>query len=136
MLRLKKKSSKQQGRGNGVLIQAAIAMPVLTLLLSALAAKLILSGTLSEDSNTVVAAVIAGVTAFVSALYCAIRMPQKKLLWGLLITAAYGAFLLLGNLLFFGVAYGNLGGVLLPVFCAGLIGSLIGAAKKKKRKFA
>ena len=45
-------------------------------------------------------------------------------------------FLLLGNLLFFGVHYGEALPVLLPLAGAGLLGALLGAGRRKKRRYA
>ena len=48
----------------------------------------------------------------------------------------YALFLLLGNLLFFGVHYGEALPVLLPLAGAGLLGALLGAGRRKKRRYA
>lgn len=95
----------KQGRKkrNWLPLQLAAAMPLATLALAALAARLILGG---------------------------------KLLCGLGAAGGYALFLLLGNLLFFGVHYGEALPVLLPLAGAGLLGALLGAGRRKKRRYA
>ena len=113
----------KQGREkrNWLPLQLAAAMPLATLALAALAARLILGGKLPESSLPVAAGVIAGLVAFLGALGAA---------------GGYALFLLLGNLLFFGVHYGEALPVLLPLAGAGLLGALLGAGRRKKRRYA
>ena len=121
----------KQGRKkrNWLPLQLAAAMPLATLALAALAARLILGGKLPESSLPVAAGVIAGLVAFLGALIAALHSGRRKLLCGL------GLFLLLGNLLFFGVHYGEALPVLLPLAGAGLLGALLGAGRRKKRRY-
>ena len=115
----------KQGRKkrNWLPLQLAAAMPLATLALAALAARLILG-------------VIAGLVAFLGALIAALHSGRRKLLCGLGAAGGYALFLLLGNLLFFGVHYGEALPVLLPLAGAGLLGALLGAGRRKKRRYA
>ena len=99
----------KQGRKkrNWLPLQLAAAMPLATLALAALAARLILGGKLPESSLPVAAGVIAGLVAFLGALIAALHSGRRKLLCGLGAAGGYALFLLLGNLLFFGVHYGE-----------------------------
>ena len=117
-------------------LQLAAAMPLATLALAALAARLILGGKLPESSLPVAAGVIAGLVAFLGALIAALHSGRRKLLCGLGAAGGYALFLLLGNLLFFGVHYGEALPVLLPLAGAGLLGALLGAGRRKKRRYA
>lgn len=121
----------KKGKGRSVAVQLLIAMPLLTVGLSFAAAKMILSGTIGEENLTLCAYVIAGTISFVLSLYCAIRMPQKKALWGIGTAGCYAIVLLLGNLLFFGVGYGAILPMLGSVLGTGCIGSVLGAMKRR-----
>lgn len=92
----------KQGRKkrNWLPLQLAAAMPLATLALAALAARLILGGKLPESSLPVAAGVIAGLVAFLGALIAALHSGRRKLLCGLGAAGGYALFLLLGNLLF------------------------------------
>ena len=107
----------KQGRKkrNWLPLQLAAAMPLATLALAALAARLILGGKLPESSLPVAAGVIAGLVAFLGALIAALHSGRRKLLCGLGAAGGYALFLLLGSLLFFGVHYGEALPVLLPL---------------------
>ena len=93
-------------------------------------------GKLPESSLPVAAGVIAGLVAFLGALIAALHSGRRKLLCGLGAAGGYALFLLLGNLLFFGVHYGEALPVLLPLAGAGLLGALLGAGRRKKRRYA
>ena len=75
----------KQGRKkrNWLPLQLAAAMPLATLALAALAARLILGGKLPESSLPVAAGVIAGLVAFLGALIAALHSGRRKLLCGL-----------------------------------------------------
>lgn len=73
----------------------------------------------AESSLPVAAGVIAGLVAFLGALIAALHSGRRKLLCGLGAAGGYALFLLLGNLLFFGVHYGEALPVLLPLAGAG-----------------
>ena len=91
----------KQGRKkrNWLPLQLAAAMPLATLALAALAARLILGGKLPESGLPVAAGVIAGLVAFLGALIAALHSGRRKLLCGLGAAGGYALFLLLGNLL-------------------------------------
>ena len=109
----------KQGRKkrNWLPLQLAAAMPLATLALAALAARLILGGKLPESSLPVAAGVIAGLVAFLGALIAALHSGRRKLLCGL-------GFL------------SRMLPVLLPLAGAGLLGALLGAGRRKKRRYA
>ncbi len=115
-----------------VIIQSILAMPVLTVLLSFVCAKLIVSGVISEKSVAVCVFSIGGITSFLVSWYAAMRMPQQKALWGFATACVYAGLLLLGNLLFFGVAYGAVLPLLSVVLGTGTMGSLLGVLKRRK----
>lgn len=123
---------KRSTKTKSVVLQLLIAMPILTVLLALLGAKLILSSVIAESQIGVVVFMIAMLVSLVGSWYAAMRMSQKRFFWGLSFTGCYGLLLLLSNLLFFGVAYTSVGAVLCAVACGGLTGSLLGAAKRKK----
>lgn len=129
-----KRKVRAKGKGIAVFPMVLLAMPILTLALALLGAKLILSGSIGESSMGMCAGVITAVISFILSLYCAIRAPIKKLLWGLSASAAYFLMLLLGNLLFFGINYSHIWLIAACVFGGGLLGSLLG--RKKPRKYA
>ena len=95
---------KQTKRGRSVIrpltVQLLIAAPVLTLLLCLAVARLILSGVVPEERITLCACAIAGITGFLLSLYCGVRVPQKRLLWGMVAAAGYALLLLIGNQFF------------------------------------
>ena len=77
-----------------------------------------------------------GWSPFSGALIAALHSGRRKLLCGLGAAGGYALFLLLGNLLFFGVHYEEALPVLLPLAGAGLLGALLGAGRRKKRRYA
>lgn len=109
-----------------------LAMPILTLGFSLLAAKLILSELISQEALNVCVYAIAGLVSFLLSLYTALSMPQKKFFWSLLTAGIYSCALALGNLLFFGEGYGTAWPVLLSVLLGGTLGGVIGAGKRRK----
>lgn len=109
-----------------------LAMPILTLGFSLLAAKLILSELISQEVLNVCVYAIAGLVSFLLSLYTALSMPQKKFFWSLLTAGIYSCVLALGNLLFFGEGYGTVWPVLLSVLLGGTLGGVIGASKRRK----
>lgn len=123
---------KRAHKTGTIVMQILIAMPILSILMALALAKLILSETIRQDQQLIGVCVIAGVIAFMLCLYCAIRMPQKKAIWGFATAGSYALALLLGNLLFFGVGYGRITPILITIILTGIVGSLIGSGKRKK----
>lgn len=115
-----------------IITQILIAMPILTIVLSLLAAKIILSGTIREANLMGCVYTIGAIVSFLLSLYCALRMPQKKLIWGSAVVVLYAVMLLLGNLLFFGIGYGRMLPTLSAVLLGGIAGSLLGSVKRSK----
>jgi hypothetical protein len=91
-----------------------------------------MKGSVGEGQMELLAGAIGGACAFLLSLYTAIRVPRKKLLWGMVTALGYAMALLLGNLLFFGEGYGNVGTVTLPVLGSGAVASLLGALRHRK----
>lgn len=135
-MKRKEVNGKRPAKQGRVLWQTWLLLPVLTLLLALAAGRIMLSGGLPESAMTLVAAVIAAIVTMIASVLTAVRMKEKKMLWGIFTTLFYAAMLLLGNLLFFGVAYGNIWSILCTVLVTGTIGSFVGASRKKKRKYA
>ena len=125
-----KRKGKKSARG--IILQLVIAMPLLTILFALLSAKLILKETIREEQAGICVCVLTGTVAFVASLYSAIRMPQKKMLWGGLTAIGYLCLLLLCNLLFFGIGYGHVLQITSSVIGGGLVGSFLGALKHRK----
>ncbi len=123
---------KRKGKGSVPVVGLLIAMPILTLLLALLGAKLILSEVVPETGMQWIAYLSAGITALFMSLLSAKTSAQKKFLWGMGAAGVYCCMLLLGNLLFFGVGYGNILGVVVSVFVGGFLGSLLGGIKRRK----
>ncbi|MDR0889352.1 MAG: TIGR04086 family membrane protein [Oscillospiraceae bacterium] len=130
-----KHGKKRGGKLRNIVIQALVGAVLLTIVLSFILARFMLSGSIPERFINAIAAVIAGITAFAVAVYLAKRMPQQRMLWGFGGAAVYAMILLLGNLLFFGIGYGNIAPVFLTVLVAGLAGSMLGAGQKKRKKY-
>lgn len=107
-------------------------MPLLTILLALLAAKLILEGVIAEERTMLCVYLIAGLTAFLLSLYCAFKMPQKKALWAMATAVTYGLVLLAGNMLFFGIGFQGILSMLSVILGGGALGSLMGAMRKRR----
>ena len=122
---------KRKGRRR-LWLHIVILAPILTVVLSVLCAWLMMKGSVGEGQMELLAGAIGGACAFLLSLYTAIRVPRKKLLWGMVTAFGYAMALLLGNLLFFGVGYGNVGTVILPVLGSGAVASLLGALRHRK----
>lgn len=127
-----KRRGKREHRTRTIILQVLIAVPCLSIAFALILAKMILGGIITEERMFTGVCVIGGLVAFLLSLSCAIRMPQKKALWGLAATGWYALSLPLGNLLFFGVSFGRSMPILLFVLGGGLLGSLLGAAKRRK----
>lgn len=113
-------------------MQLVVALPLLTFLAALGTAKLMLSEAVGQERAGLCVCIYTAVIAFAACLYCALRLPQKKILWGLLTAVSYLCLLLLSNLLFFGVGYGDILPVAGSVLGAGLVGSVLGAGKRRK----
>lgn len=132
---MKKKGTtvtKRRGRGLAFLI---LGMLTLTFALAGIIAALMEGGTIPEEKTGLLASIIVGVVSLAACAILAARAQERKLLRGLIGAAIYAAALLLGNLLFFGVGYGDVLPILLSILAGGAAGSIIGSMRKKKRKF-
>lgn len=132
---MKKKGTtvtKHKGRELMFLI---LGMLALTIALAGSFAALVESGTIPEEKNNLLAAIIVGVVSLAACAILAGRTQERKLLHGLAGAGIYAAALLLGNLLFFGIGYGEILPILLCILAGGVVGSILGSTRKRKRKF-
>ena len=125
-----KKSTK------GFWIFLMIAVPALTILTALGGAKLILSAALPESKLDLIVCIAIGMVALVLSMFGAYRAKQKKFIWGMLFAAGYVAVLMLSNLLFFGEGYGAILPNVISILAGGVLGSLLGAGKRRKTKRA
>ena len=105
------------------------------LLLSAIAAMLVLNGVLPVKSIPAAAAVLAAVGAFCGALLTAKQLPGKKLLRAGLCCAGYVCLLLVGNLAFVETPPVGFAVIALPCAGAAFVAALL-ASRKKGRSHA
>lgn len=132
---MKKKISagKQKGGKSAVLLIAG--MVAATLLLSMLCAALMEKGSIPEERTNLSACVIVGLVSLLSCAVVASRAAEKKLLRGMLGAGIYAALLVVSNLLFFGVGYVEVLPLFMSILSAGVLGSILGSLRKKKRRF-
>ena len=121
--------------GNKMILKTALLYLVIMLSLAALVAQLIMMGIIPEGSYTLMGAIIGSLTSLIGTWYCGRKAKEKRIIMGLISAIVYCLCLLAGNLLFFGVAYGKVVPIVLSVFGAGIVGSLIGAGKKQNKKY-
>ena len=114
--------------------RAVIWMPILTLGFALLTAKLILQGTIGEAQGRGAVFVIAFLVSGIGALITKKQCVKAPLLWCLGTSVTYACILMLGNLLFFGLAYEGVGPLWLVVLLGGVFAALL--PKKKGGKFA
>ncbi len=93
--------------------------------------RLILGRKLPENNLSVAAGVIAGAGRLSRCADRSLHSGREALLCGFGAAGGYALFLLLGNLLFFGVHYEEALPVLLPLAGAGLLGALLGPGAGK-----
>lgn len=122
----------KRNKGKNPLKGSLLWMPVLTLGLCLLGAKLILQGMIPEEKAGIIGLFIAGVVAFVGGRMSGRRVGEQRLLWSVGTAAAYGCLLMLGNLLFFGVAYHAIGGMWICVLLGGILAGMLPYKKKGK----
>lgn len=125
---MKRKSASSKS----VIVPICIAIPILTFLLALAAGKLVLSELLPEAATKYLPAIITGIVSLLLSMFAAIKMKQKKFLWGIGTAVIYLLMLLISNLLFFGEGYDGILPVAGAVLGCGLIGSLLGAGKRRK----
>ena len=118
-----------------IVLGGVLSALMVLLLLSAIAAMLVLNGVLPVKSIPAAAAVLAAVGAFCGALLTAKQLPGKKLLGSGLCCAGYVFLLLVGNLAF--VETPPVGFVVIALPCAGaaFVAALL-ASRKKGRSHA
>ena len=100
------------------------------LLLSAVAAMLVLNGVLPVKSIPAAAAVLAAIGAFCGALLTVKRLPAKKLLGAGLCCTGYVCLLLIGNLAFVETPPVGFAMIALPCVGAAFLAVLLSSRKK------
>ena len=124
---------KRKGKGSRPWLLPFIAMPVLTVALSLLAAKLILSGVIPEDGMLWCATVTVGIVSFLLCICSSFSAARKRFLWGMATALTYACLLLMANLLFFGEGYGgNIPAICGAVTLGGISGSMLGGGLHRK----
>lgn len=123
---------KTETSTKGIVLPILVTMPILTILFSLAGSKLILSEILPENAMKWMPWVITGVVSVVLSLFAALKMKQKKFLWGFGTACVYLSMLLISNLLFFGEEYQGILPIASVVLGCGILGSLIGAGKRRK----
>ena len=103
-----------------------------TMLLSLLSAKLILWGKIGEGYQQFVPYIIVSIVSVCGAFLTARTVPQRALLWGMAIALGYVCCLMMGNLLFFGVAYRGVVSIIAYVLVGGFAGSSLGIIRRGK----
>lgn len=111
-----------------------IAIPSLTILTALAGAKLLLSETVADTGTDLIACIGIGAVAMLVSMFGAYRASRKKFVWGMLFSGAYLGILMLSNLLFFGEGYGKVLPNLIAVAVGGIIGSMLGAGKRKGKR--
>ena len=122
----------RKGRGRSVWVPILLLLPVITILICLLVAKLILTGSLTMKYISVTGSVIAGIVAVIAAFIGGKKAKQKKFIWAMIIALGYGVELLIGNLLFFGVSYGPIYPIVLPILGGGFLGGVLSCRKQRK----
>ena len=107
-------------------------MPILTLGLCLLGAKMILWGKLPEKAITWLPAAIPCTVSLCGAFAGAKEAPRNRFFWGMLFALSYGCILALGNILFFGEHFSDIGNRFLWITAGGVAGSLLANMKKSK----
>ncbi|MBQ7870909.1 MAG: hypothetical protein IJ357_02095 [Oscillospiraceae bacterium] len=128
---MKRKAEKRKHSGSKW-PRVLLLIPVLTVGLAMLGAKLIVSGTVSETAVQTLAILITAIVGLCMGLIGAAVSPQKKLLWGLLAALTAVLAMILGNLLFFGVTYSRILPGVGATLGGGVLGALLGSKKRKK----
>ena len=118
-----------------IVLSGVLSALVVLLLLSAIAAMLVLNGVLPVKSIPAAAAVLAAVGAFCGALLTAKQLPGKKLLGAGLCCAGYVCLLLIGNLALVETPPVGFAVIALPCAGASFVAALL-ASRKKGRSHA
>lgn len=116
---------------NTILISVIMA-PALIFLMALGTSEMILNEVIPEKSIQLWVHIIAGASSFLLSLFCAVRAPQKKFLWAAITGVSFSAFLLLCNLMFFGVGFGRIWPNALTAIAAGMLAGIIPAVKRRK----
>lgn len=128
---------KRKGKGRGSKNfpkpwRPVLWIPALAIGLCMLCAKFILWGKISENVITYIPCAL----WFLIAMFCGFRGAKiavgKKFLWGMTNAIAYGFMLMIGNVLFFGEPFSQMGMGILWILAGGVIGGILANFKKSK----
>ncbi len=107
-------------------------MPILSIILSVLAAKLILWKKISESSVEYLPWIIGAVVGLLGSYRGARLAPRNRMLWGIINATIYGLILMLGNLFFFGETFSGVGEMFLWILSGGFLGGVLANLRKGK----
>ena len=126
---------RKAGKGRGTTRSpwsALYQMPILTIGLCLIAAKFLLWEKIPESAVEYLPYIIATVIAVYGAYRGAHLAPRHRFLCGLINVVGFGLMLFVGNLLFFGEPFSQIGSMLLWLLIGGVIGSFVANIKKGK----
>lgn len=113
----------------------AVALCALTAaLLCALFAFLTIKGVLAQSMTAAGGSVAAAAASFAGAYLAAKQAKSKKLVFALIVSAAFAVLLFLVNVLFFSVSGAGILRVLLPVLITGVLGGILGSSRGGTRR--
>lgn len=107
-------------------------MPILTIGLCLIAAKFLLWDKIPESAVDYLPYIIATVVAVYGGYRGARLAPRHRFLCGLINVIGFSLMLFMGNLLFFGEPFSQIGNMFLWLLIGGVIGSFIANIKKGK----
>ena len=133
---MKKTGGKKTGAGKTTPVTAALkglgVCALLTILMCALSAMLIVKGILPQELDAAAGSIAAAIASFSGALLTTKQAKNKKMICTLGMSLTYALMLLLGNLLFIEASPAGALRIVLPVAVAGILALLIGNRKQTK----
>ena len=133
---MKKTGGKKTGGGKTTPVTAALkglgVCALLTILMCALSAMLIVKGILPQELDAAAGSIAAAIASFSGALLTTKQAKNKKMICTLGMSLTYALMLLLGNLLFIEASPAGALRIVLPVAVAGVLALLIGNRKQPK----
>lgn len=133
---MKKTGGKKTGAGKTTPVTAALkglgVCALLTILMCALSAMLIVKGILPQELDAAAGSIAAAIASFSGALLTTKQAKNKKMICTLGMSLTYALMLLLGNLLFIEASPAGALRIVLPVAVAGVLALLIGNRKQPK----
>ena len=107
-------------------------MPVCGILLCLITAKLILWKKIPETAIPILPQIIGAIVSFLGAFRGARLAPRRCFLWGMINSCTLFLMLMLGNLLFFGIAFHGIGSMCIWILGGGVTGSILSNIKRGK----